>query len=579
MGASVMRAMVRRLPAIRPLAIALPAVLLLNAGGCAREAAPPERAGADLRDASIVEAARVLGLELTRSERDSLREDLVEQREGYRLLRRDPLDNAVAPALRFDPLFWRPGVADSLARVAGLADGQPVWRLPADVARPEDPQDLAWLPVTDLAALLRSGRVTSEELTRLALDRLREHGPRLECVVTLLEERALVRARQADRELAAGRWRGPLHGVPCGVKDLLAMPGGPTTWGATPFRDQVRPELATVVARLDTAGAVVVAKLTLGALAWGDVWFGGLTRNPWNLEQGSSGSSAGSASAVAAGLLPFAIGSETLGSIVSPSTLCGTNGLRPTFGRVSRHGAMALSWSMDKLGPIARTAEDCAIVLHAIQGPDGRDPTVVAAPLAVRPDLDPSTLRVGYLADLFAQGEGPGADLDRAALDVLRAAGFDLIPIALPAREVSPLVAILTVEAAAAFQELTLSGRDDELVRQVRNAWPNVFRAAAFVPAVEYLQANRQRLLLMRDFAAIFAEVDVYVTPSFGGGGLLMTNLTGHPQLVLPNGFTEEGAPHSLSFVGGLYGEAELVAVARAYQDRTDWHRRRPPGF
>jgi Asp-tRNA(Asn)/Glu-tRNA(Gln) amidotransferase A subunit family amidase len=400
-------------------------------------------------------------------------------------------------------------------------------------------------------------------------------------VVTLLEERALTRARQADRELAAGRWRGPLHGIPCGVKDLLSIPGQPTTWGAAPYRDQVRDELATVVARLDSAGAVIVAKLTLGALAWGDVWFGGTTRNPWNLEQGSSGSSAGSASAVAAGLVPFAIGTETWGSIVSPSTRCGTTGLRPTFGRVSRHGAMALSWSMDKIGPIARTAEDCAMVLDAIRGPDGHDPTVVDAPLPVRPEVDPASLRVGYLAALFEDGDDddPGRALDRAALDVLREAGFELVPVALPERDPYPLASILSVEAAAAFEELTLSGRDDELTRQIRNAWPNVFRAAHFVPAVAYVQANRQRLLLMQDFADLFQGLDVYVTPSFGGGGLLMTNLTGHPQLVVPNGFTGEGAPHSISFVGDLHAEAALVAVARAYQDRTDWHRQRPPGF
>ena len=532
-----------------------------------------------MKDTVIEAAMRVLGLDFDRSQRDSLRENLERQREGYALQRSDPADNAIAPALRFDPLFWRPGAADSLALAARAPGGQPVWRLPESVARPDDPAELAWLPVAELAVLLRSRQVTSEELTRLALDRLRAHDPRLLCVVTPLEDRALERALQADQELDAGRWRGPLHGVPCGVKDLLAVPGHRTTWGATPFRDQERPELATVVARLDSAGAVVVAKLTLGALAWGDVWFGGMTRNPWNLEQGSSGSSAGSASAVAAGLLPFAIGSETLGSIVSPSTRCGVTGLRPTFGRVSRHGAMALSWSMDKLGPLARSVEDCAIVLHAIQGPDGLDPTVIDAPLPVRPELDPASIRVGYLADLFEDNENPQYELDRAVLEVLRDAGFELLPMALPEREASPLAMILWVEAAAAFQELTLSGRDDQLVRQIRNAWPNVFRSATFVPAVEYVQANRQRLMLMREFEAIFDSVDVYVTPSFGGQGLLMTNLTGHPQLVVPNGFTPTGAPWSISFVGRLFGEAELVAVARAYQDHTDWHLRRPEGF
>lgn len=557
-------------------------VILLALLPALADAKRPEANGAPpdtLDDASVAAACRVLGLEFSRSMRDSLRADLEEQRESYTMLRAELADNAVAPALRFDPLFWQPGAADSLAAAAAQPQARPIWRLPAAAVRPTDPAELAWLPVAELAVLLRARQVTSEELTRLALDRLRAHDPQLQCVVTLLEERALVRARQADHELDSGRWRGPLHGVPCGVKDLLAIPGQRTTWGAEPYRDQFREELATVAARLDTAGAVIVAKLTLGALAWGDVWFGGMTRNPWNLEQGSSGSSAGSTAAVAAGLLPFAIGSETWGSIVSPATRCGATGLRPTFGRVSRHGAMALSWSMDKLGPIARSAEDCAMVLDAIQGPDGRDPTVIAAPLALRPDSDPVALRVGYLAELFEEDEGPSAALDRAALGVLREAGLTLVPVTLPARVTAPLAIILAAEAAAAFQELTLSGRDALLARQIRNAWPNVFRAAAFIPAVEYVQANRQRLLLMRDFAAIFAAVDVYVTPSFGGDGLLMTNLTGHPQLVVPNGFLPDGAPHSLSFVGRLFGEAELVAVARAYQDRTDWHRRRPPGF
>ncbi|HOX24707.1 MAG TPA: amidase [Candidatus Krumholzibacteria bacterium] len=538
-------------------------------------------------DAAIRAAAALIGLDFDRAERDSLAVDLADQRESYDALRANVPDNAIPPALRFDPLVAWPGAADSLAAAARAPGAAPNWRrhLPAGVERPADPAELAWLPLPDLAALLVSGQTTSEELTTLALARLREHGPRLECVVTLLDDRALARARAADRELAAGRWRGPLHGIPCGIKDLLAVPGHPTTWGAEPYRDQVRPELATVVARLDTAGAVVVAKLTLGALAWGDVWFGGRTRNPWNLEEGSSGSSAGSAAAVAAGLVPFAIGTETWGSIVSPCTRCGATGLRPTFGRVSRHGAMSLSWSMDKIGPIARTVEGCAMVLDAIRGPDGHDPTVIEAPFAVRANVDPRSIRVGYLAALFTDPPDSAADadwdlaLDRAALDVLRGAGFTLVPVALPPRDPYPLAFILSAEAAAAFQDLTLTGRDDLLVRQVRDAWPNVMRAAQFIPAVEYLQANRQRLLLMEDFAALFAAVDVYVTPSFGGDGLLMTNLTGHPQLVLPDGFTANGSPRSLSFVGRLYGEAELVAVARAYQDATDWHVRRPPGF
>jgi Asp-tRNA(Asn)/Glu-tRNA(Gln) amidotransferase A subunit family amidase len=570
-----------RAKAIAPLSLLSLLLLLAACGGEPAERA--EDAVGALPDAVISAAAEAVGLAFEAVERDSMARDLAEQRDAYAALRARQPDNAVAPAVRFDPLLWRPGAADSLARAARRPEAEPVWRLPRSITRPADDADLAWLPVTDLAALLVTRQVTSVELTELSLRRLREHDPQLHCVITLLEQRALARARQADRELDAGRWRGPLHGVPCGVKDLLAIPGHPTTWGATPYRDQVVDELATVVARLDTAGAVVVAKLTLGALAWGDVWFGGMTRNPWNLEQGSSGSSAGSASAVAAGLVPFAIGTETWGSIVSPSDRCGVTGLRPTFGRVSRHGAMALSWTMDKIGPIARTAEDCAMVLHAIAGPDGHDPTVTAAPLPVRPVCDPAAIRVGYLADEFPaptdSATTAAARLDLAVLDELRAAGFELVPIALPDRDPYPLAITLSAEAGAAFQSLPLSGADDALVRQVRNAWPNVLRAAQLIPAVEYLQASRQRALLMREFAGIFDHVDVYVTPSFAGGGLLMTNLTGHPQLVAPCGFDGSGAPRSVSFVGDLFGEADLVAVARAYQDRTPWHRRRPEGF
>ena len=535
-------------------------------------------------DAEIDTAAHVLGLTFDRAERDSMARTLVYQSDAYVALRAIPVDNGIAPALRFDPLFWNPGAADSLREAATQPAGAPQWRRPVDIDRPDDDAELAWLPIPDLAALLASGRTTSTELTRLALQRLRTHDPDLHCVITLLEDRALARAALADREIRAGRIRGPLHGIPCGVKDLLAMPGHPTTWGAAPYRDQMRPETATVCARLDTAGAVIVAKFSLGALAWGDVWFGGMTRNPWNLEQGSSGSSAGPAAAVSAGLVPFAIGTETWGSIVSPATRCGVTGLRPTFGRVSRHGAMALSWSMDKIGPLARTADGCAMVLAAIMGPDRHDPTVIPAPFPVRASLtDRAPIRVGYVADLFEPGvreiDDPGLALDRAALDVLRRAGFDLIPLQLPDRDPSALALILSAEAGAAFQDLTLSGRDDEMVLQIRNAWPNVLRAAQLIPAVEYIQASRHRLLLMRDMAGVFDTIDVYVTPSFVGSSLLTTNLTGHPQLVVPDGFLPDGSPHSLSFVGDLFGEAELVMAARAYQDLTDWHRRRPAGF
>ncbi len=518
----------------------------------------------------IAAAEKLLGLEFTAAERDSMLGDLAEQLEAYTTLHDLALPNDVVPALVFDPL--------AIGASATGSDNPPRWSDPGPVVRPDDLAAVAYWPIGRLAALIESGGVTSVELTRMYLDRLKENDARLECVVTLLEESALAEAADRDAELAAGRCRGPLHGIPCGVKDLLAVAGAPTTWGAAPYRDQTIDDTATVVAKLREAGVVVAAKLTLGALAWGDVWFDGRTRNPWRLEQGSSGSSAGPASAVAAGLLPFAIGTETWGSIVSPSTRCGVTGLRPTFGAVSRAGAMALSWSMDKIGPIGRTVEDCALVFDAIRGADPRDPSTVDRAFAYDPAVDLAALKIGFDESAFA-ADYPGRDLDLAALDVLRSLGAEPVAVDPPDEGVMDLAFILSAEAAAAFSELTLSGRDDLLVRQTRNAWPNVFRAARFIPAVEYIDANRERMRVMRRMAAMMAEVDVYVTPSFGGNNLLLTNLTGHPCVVVPDGFTEPDQPHSLSFIGRLHGEATLLAVAKAYQDATDFHRRRPPGF
>ncbi|MGH7576320.1 MAG: amidase, partial [Longimicrobiales bacterium] len=383
-------------------------------------------------------------------------------------------------------------------------------------------------------------------------------------------------------EIAAGRYRGPLHGIPWSAKDLLATRGYRTTWGAKPYEDQMIDLDATVVERLDAAGAILVAKLTLGALAQGDVWYGGRTRNPWNPEQGSSGSSAGSSAATVAGLVGFAIGTETLGSIVSPSTRTGATGLRPTFGRVSRHGAMALVWSMDKIGPICRSVEDCALVFDAIRGPDGHDPTLRDVPFNWAATVRPADLRIGYYSSAFDSQE---SDRDRerkpfddATLDVLRSLGANLIPIETPAQY--PLgalrSAILSVEAAAAFDELTRSGRDQLMER---SSWPNTFREARLVPAVEYIQAMRVRTLVMQAMHEVMRDIDVLVAPSFAGNALLLTNLTGHPCVVLPNGFRPDGTPVSISFIGKLYGEAEALALAKAYQDATEFHTRVPPRF
>jgi Asp-tRNA(Asn)/Glu-tRNA(Gln) amidotransferase A subunit family amidase len=407
--------------------------------------------------------------------------------------------------------------------------------------------------------------VTSLELTKLYLARLKRFDPLLKCVVTLTEELAIQQAKRADREIAAGQYRGPLHGIPWGAKDLISHPGYPTTWGAKPFEKQTIDTKATVAQRLEDAGAVLVAKLTLGALAMGDKWFGGMTRNPWNPKEGSSGSSAGPASATAAGLVGFSIGSETRGSIVSPSRRCGTTGLRPTFGRVSRHGCMTLSWSMDKLGPITRSVEDCALVFGAIHGHDGLDPSAVDRPFDWPGRRNLSTLRIGYFEN--------GTPIDqRADLKTLRDLGVKLKPIELPSDPpAGPVGVILTTEAAAVFDELTRKGITEGL-----NSWPRIFRAAQFVPAVEYLRANRVRTLLMRKMAELFHDIDAYVN----GDDLGLTNLTGHPTVILPDGLTQRGGVEvttSITFTGQLNDETNLLSLAHAYQQATGHHLRRPP--
>jgi Asp-tRNA(Asn)/Glu-tRNA(Gln) amidotransferase A subunit family amidase len=521
-----------------------------------------------IKTENIAGAEKIVGLEFTQAERDSMRQDLIDNLKSYLALRAVEIPNSIPPAMEFNPI--------PVGFKFEKEDGRFVASKARRLERPVNLEDLAFWPVRDLAELIRSKKVSSTELTKMYLERLKKYGPKLECVITLTEERALARAKQADDEISKGKYRGLLHGIPYGAKDLLAVKGYKTTWGAMPYKDQVIDEDAAVIRKLDDAGAVLVAKLTMGALAWGDVWYGGMTRNPWNLEQGSSGSSAGSASATAAGLVAFAIGTETWGSIVSPSTRCGDTGLRPTYGRVSRTGAMALSWSMDKIGPICRTVEDCAIVFDAIRGADGTDQTLIDAPFNYDPKVDFKKLRIGYLKKLFEEDYDNKAN-DAATLAKLRELGCELVPVELPDYPVDAIAFILSAEAAAAFDDLTRSGRDDLMVRQTRDAWPNVFRASRFIPAVEYLQANRLRYLIIQDMQKL--DVDVWLSPSFGGSNLLLTNLTGHPCVVLPNGFDEKGSPTSITFMGRLFGEAELLAVAKAYQDATDFHLKHPPLF
>ena len=532
----------------------------------------------------IERAEWISGLTLTAPQRALLAESLGGQQASLEALRSVALDNAVEPAFRLHLLDGSGRSAP--ARSARITPPVPPRGFPAR----ED--DLAFAPLLVLGALLRAGKVSSLELTRLALRRLAAFDPVLSCVVTVTEELALRQARAADRELAAGRPRGPLHGIPWAAKDLLAVPGYPTTWGAGPFRQQTRPETATVAARLEDAGAVLVAKTAVGELAWGDVWYGGTTKNPWKPAQGSSGSSAGSASAVAAGLVPFAIGTETWGSIVSPATRCGASGLRPTFGRVSRYGAMALSWTMDKIGPLARNAEDLAVVFDAIHGADAHDPSSRDAVFAWPPARPLDSLRIGVVESLFdedytkwadEEDEKPGLRewqaIDRKTLETLRGMGLHLEPLRLPeGLPVSALSVILTSEAAAAFDDFTRKGETDRLVRQVRDAWPTVFRQGHMIPASDYVRANRIRTLLFRQLEAALAPYDAWIAPTYGGDVLLMTNLTGHPAVVVPNGFRpSDGTPTSLTILGRLDGEATILALAQAFQKATDFHTKRPP--
>ena len=508
------------------------------------------------------------GLDFTQSERDTMLQTLSVLRGKYDTLRTVELPNSIPFPLYFDPRI--PGQVIPKGRENYLFQEFPT-------RRPDNIEDCAFFTIGQLAHLMRTQQVSSVELTEMYLDRLKRYGPELECVVTLTEDLALKQASRADEEIRRGRYLGPLHGIPYGAKDLLAVPGYKTTWGATTHKDQIIDETATIIKKLEDAGAVLVAKLTLGALAWGDVWFGGKTRNPWNMEQGSSGSSAGPGSATAAGLVGFSIGSETWGSIVSPATRNGVTGLRPTFGTVSRSGAMALSWSMDKLGPMCSSVDDCALIYSVIKGTDGLDLSVVDVPFQVPIKKELRSLRIGYIESAF--NDTNTAENDRGVLTRLRELGFKLVPIELPEFPTSSLSFLLNVEAAAAFDEMTRNNKDDELVRQVKWAWPNVFRTARHVPAVEYIQANRARMILNQKMSELFKNIDVYVVPSFWGDNLLRTNLTGHPCVVLPNGFNEKGYPTSISFIGDLYKDGEVIAVSHAYQRGTGWHKEYPPKF
>ncbi len=520
-------------------------------------------------------AAAVAGLEFTGQQLDRMLADMPDTLDLYKKVRAVPLDNSVGPPLYFNPIV--PGMDIDRARQP-VRYSTPTWKgLPARL------EDAAFWPIADLAELVRTRKMTSVELTEMYLGRIARLNPKLNCVVTVTDALALTQAKEADREIATGRYRGPLHGIPYGVKDLCAAKGYPTTWGAAPFKNRTIDVDATVVSRLRDAGAVLIAKLATGELALDDVWFGGQTKNPWDLSMGSQGSSAGPASATAGGLVGFSIGTETGGSIVEPSGICGVTGLRPTFGRVSRHGVMALSWSLDKIGPMCRSVEDCAMVLAAIQGPDGHDLSVVDVPFNWNADLDVRRLRVGYLKAAFSNtNQTPQVDAnDRAALEALRHLGVTLVDVALPENVVVDLVTVLYGEASAALHD-PIETQPAQLARQDRVAHHNTAR---LLPATEYVNANRMRALLMREMARVMSDIDVYVVPfdyadytpnPVATLNTSVTNLTGHPCIVLPHGFNEKGNPTSLTFVGQLFGEARMAALARAYQEATGWHLKHP---
>ncbi len=519
---------------------------------------------------NIQNSEKIIGLEFSDAERDSMLNNLEEQLSNYKNIRKIELTNNIPPAIIFNPIPIGFKFSENQKKI--VFSDYSYTKLPDNI------NDLSYYSIGELAELIRTKQITSTELTKFFLDRLKKYDPELHCVITLTEERALNQAKKMDEEISAGKYRGILHGIPFGVKDLLATKNYKTTWGAMPFKDQEINEDATVITKLEEAGGVLCAKLSMGALAWGDVWYGGKTRNPWNINEGSSGSSAGSASAVSAGLLPFAIGTETYGSIVSPSTVCGTTGLRPTYGRVSRTGAMALSWSMDKIGPICRTAEDLAIVFNAINGLDGIDQTLYDVPFNYSPKIDFKGLKVGYLKNDFDKQYDFHVN-DSLTLAKLKELGAELIPIDLPKIPVNDLTIILSAESAAAFDELTRSNKDDILVRQIKNAWPNSFRSSRFIPAVEYINANRVRFLLIQEMKKLMNQIDLYIAPTNEGDNEILTNLSGHPCVVLPNGFSKEETPTSITFIGRLFDEGRLIAFAKGYQDATNYHKKHPSMF
>jgi Asp-tRNA(Asn)/Glu-tRNA(Gln) amidotransferase A subunit family amidase len=520
----------------------------------------------------IKQTAQMFDVDFSDAEADSMISNLASIKTVYKGMHAQDLPNNLAFPFGFNPAI---GLKIKYPKKENI-----VWKLPLQTKLHANKNDLAFYTIPELAAFISTKKISSVELTTFFLNRLKKWSDTLQCTITITEALALQQAKQADDEIKQGKYRGILHGIPYGLKDLFAVKGYKTTWGSTPYKDQFIDNDAFVYEQLKKAGAVLCAKLSLGALANNNKWFGGETKNPWNLKQGSSGSSAGSASAVVAGLLPFAIGTETLGSIVSPSSRCGATGLRPTFGTVSRYGAMVLCWSLDKVGPICRSAEDAAIVYNFIHGTDGNDPSAVATNFSFNSQTDIKKLKVAYAENYFSRLDSSSAE--QKALKVFREMGANITAINFPDSMMYPnnlVNVILNAESAAAFDELTRSNKDDLIERQDKNFWPNTFRSARMIPAVEYINANRLRTTLCQQMHDFMKNYDVLIVPSFAGRQLYITNLTGNPVVVMPIGFNKNGNPQSISLVGNLYNDAIILQVANAFQNKTQYHKKHPELF
>lgn len=520
----------------------------------------------------IRSAEKIISMHFTAAKEDSLLSTVQDRAKEYDKMHLYSLDNSIPVTMAQSPLL--PYMHFNKKQL-------PVkFNIPSGINLPANKNDLAFYSIPQLASLIKNKKISSVELTKFFINRLKKYGDTLQCVISLTEDIAMQQATEADKEIAAGKYRGLLHGIPYGIKDLFAVKGTKTTWGAEPYKNQMIDNNSYVYTKLKEAGAVLIAKLTLGALAMDDYWFGGRTKNPWNMLEGSNGSSAGSAAATVAGLVPFAIGTETYGSIIAPSTVCGATGLRPTFGSVSRSGAMTLAWSLDKAGPICRSAEDAAIVFNYLHGTDGKDAAAVNMPFNYTGKADLSKMKIAYARNYFGKKDTLGNE--NAVLDVFRKAGAKLIPVDFPDSGIynfDIIGIVIGSESAAAFDGFTRTGLDDKMTRQGKGEWPNYFRASRFIPAVEYINANRHRYQLMQKVNDVIEKYDVIICPTWAGNQAAITNLTGNPAISIPTGFDKKNSPTSITLVGKLYDEATILAIAKVYQDATQWNKMHPEFF